>query len=236
MQGTSQLYQALLADPSSMVQWQAEIAGVIYSQDRIVSCSVSNQLFASKTLSVGSCCGAEIDLSIRNPGEIPRMAEIDLFARLSGKAGESEWIPKGVFYIDTREVDNRENSGNTNDIMTIHGYDAMLKAEQVYLQQGDVGTWPRAMTTVVNEICTRMGVELDSRTVLNGSYQVEYPNDYTMREVLGYIGAVNGGNWVITETGKLRLVRLNELPPETFLLVTENGSPIRFGEVRILVG
>lgn len=236
MQGTSQLYQALLVDPSSMVQWQAEIAGVIYSQDRIVSCSVSNQLFASKTLSVGSCCGAEIDLSIRNPGEIPRMAEIDLFARLSGKVGESEWIPKGVFYIDTREVDNRENSGNTNDIMTIHGYDAMLKAEQVYLQQGDVGTWPRAMTTVVNEICTRMGVELDSRTALNGSYQVEYPNDYTMREVLGYIGAVNGGNWIITETGKLRLVRLNELPPETFLLVTENGSPIRFGEVRILVG
>lgn len=236
MQGTSQLYQALLADPSSMVQWQAKIAGVIYSQDRIVSCSVSNQLFASKTLSVGSCCGAEIDLSIRNPGEIPRMAEIDLFVRLSGKAGESEWIPKGVFYIDTREVDNRENSGNTNDIMTIHGYDAMLKAEQVYLQQGDVGTWPRAMTTVVNEICTRMGVELDSRTALNGSYQVEYPNDYTMREVLGYIGAVNGGNWIITETGKLRLVRLNELPPETFLLVTENGSPIRFGEVRILVG
>ena len=81
-----------------------------------------------------------------------------------------------------------------------------------------------------------MGVELDSRTALNGSYQVEYPNDYTMREVLGYIGAVNGGNWNITETGKLRLVRLNELPPETFLLVTENGSPIRFGEVRILVG
>lgn len=163
MQGTSQLYQTLLADPSSMVQWQAEIAGVIYSQDRIVSCSVSNQLFSAKTLSVGSCCGAEIDLSIRNPGEIPRMAEIDLFARLSGKAGESEWIPKGVFYIDTREVDNRENSGNTNDIMTIHGYDAMLKAEQVYLQQGDVGTWPRAMTTVVNEICTRMEVELDSQ-------------------------------------------------------------------------
>ena len=93
------------------------------------------------------------------------------------------------------------------------------------------------MPDAVAEICHLMDVELDSRTVLNGSYTIDYPaNDWTLRDVLGFIGAAHAGNWIITNEGKLLLIPLfGGMPAETNYLVTENGNPITFGGVRILV-
>jgi hypothetical protein len=56
-----------------------------------------------------------------------------------------------------------------------------------------------------------------------------------MREVLGFIAAMYGGNWVITKEGKLSLITLAGLPEETNYLVTNFGNPITFGGDRILV-
>lgn len=39
-------------------------------------------------------------------------------------------------------------------------------------------------------------------------YKMEYPNDYTMREILGYIAAAHGGFWTMAGDGKLRLAQL----------------------------
>ena len=148
---------------------------------------------------------------------------------MSNGTQSSEWLQVGVFYIDTRDIDPDANT------ITLSCYDAMLKAEQTFLMEGDTGEWPRTQQAVVNAICTRMGVELDSRTVINSTYMVEYPNDYTMREILGYIAAAHGGCWIITPAGKLRLVTLGGLPAETNYLVDEYGNTITMGGVRILV-
>ena len=86
------------------------------------------------------------------------------------------------------------------------------------------------------DICARMGVTLDSRTALNAAYQVEYPNDYTMREVLGHVAAAHGGNWVMTDAGKLLLLRLGDIPAETRYLVDDaDGAALLFGNVRIVL-
>ena len=93
--------------------------------------------------------------------------------------------------------------------------------------------------TAVADIAARMGVAVDSRTVLDASFPMQYPvdddGDMTMREALGRIAVANAGNWIITDEGKLLLVGLNSMPKETNYLVTENGSAITFGGVRILV-
>lgn len=65
------------------------------------------------------------------------------------------------------------------------------------------------MTDAVAEFCRILEVELDSRTVLNPDYVIDYPTDnYTIRNVLCFIGAANCGNWIITPEGKLYLVPL----------------------------
>lgn len=119
-------------------------------------------------------------------------------------------------------------------------YDAMLKAEETWLDSSyDAKTWPMPAATAVADIAARMGVAVDSRTVLDAAFPVQYPvdsdGDMTMREALSRVAVANAGNWIITDEGKLLLVGLNSMPAETNYLITEGGNAITFGGVRILV-
>ena len=185
-------------------------------------------LFAAGTLSAGGAVAREIDVVLWDVDStsIPKMAKMKPYYRLTNGTQTSEWIQKGVFYIDTRVTDS--------GLLTIHGYDDMLKAEQVWRPQGL--TFPMSMQQAANVIAGLMGVELDSRCVFNSSYTVSYPaNEYTLRDVLRFIAAAHGGNWIMSDIGELWLVPLNTLPAETFLLCDEDGDAIQFGSDFILV-
>lgn len=174
----------------------------------IWSLTTSNALFNG--LSVGNCFSGQIDLVLA-PGEveIPKMAKMEVLVRLTNGTINTPWVSKGTYFIDAREWDF------DHKFLTITGYDAMLKCNVPYLTTGSVGNWPRKDNVVVSEICTRIGVSLDTRTVLNKSYDVQLPavssdgsDSDTVREVLGWIGAMYGGNWIINDDGKLQLIPL----------------------------
>ena len=57
-----------------------------------------------------------------------------------------------------------------------------------------------------------------------------------MEDILEGIAVSNAGNWVMSDEGKLLLLRFGDIPPETSYLVTEHGAAITLGGVRILVG
>ena len=227
MQTVSALYQQIMSG-EHYAERKINIAGTDYSEDTIVSLTTTGGLFADGTLSVGSAVSREINLSLWNISTtIPKMAKLIPYYRISNGAQTSEWVQKGVFYIDTRTLED--------GLLTIHGYDDMLKSEQVWEPDQSL-VFPMPMTQAVSIIAGIMGVEIDARTVLNSAYTVDYPaNDYTLRDVLRYIAAAHGGNWIMSDIGELWLVRLNELPAETFLLCDEDGAAISFGGDFILV-
>lgn len=175
-----------------------------YGEDRLVSVKIDGGLFPAETLTFGGCVSRQIELSFYlTNAEIPRMGRINPRVRLMNGETSSEWLSKGIYFIDTRDYND------VTGVMTLVGYDAMLKAEETYIQSGDVGTWPRTMASVAADIAERMDVELDSRSRLE-DYAVQLPTGYTMREVLGYIAAAHAGNWIITDEGKLRLIRIDD--------------------------
>ena len=227
MQTVSALYQQIMSG-EHYAERKINIAGTDYGEDTIVSLTTTGGLFADGTLSVGSAVSREINLSLWNiSATIPKMAKLIPYYRISNGAQTSEWIQKGVFYIDTRSIDS--------GLLTIHGYDDMLKAEQIWTPDQSL-EFPMPMTQVVDIIANIMGVEIDARTVLNSSYTVDYPaNDYTLRDVLRFIAAAHGGNWIMSDVGELWLVGLNDLPTETNYLCDEDGDWITFGGDRILV-
>lgn len=145
----------------------------------------------------------------------------------------SEWIPQGVFYIDTRET-----TANYDGIpvLSIHGYDAMLKTEQMYASNDTVGDAPD--TQYVQTIADAIGVDVDPRTweIMRG-YIIPFPLGYTMREILGYIAASYVGSFIMSDEGKLRLVSLLDLPdaPTESLLADDVGDVIIFGTDAIIV-
>lgn len=145
---------------------------------------------------------------------------------------ESEWIPQGVFYIDTRQV--TQNSDGL-DVLTIHGYDAMLKAEADYSSNMAVGDGYD--TAYVRAIADEIGVAVDDRTweIMGDGNIIPFPIGYSMREILGYIAALYVGSFIMTDEGKLRLISLIDLPTETNLLIDNVGDVLMFGYTAILI-
>lgn len=233
MQATSDLYQNILADPGHRKEVKMVIAGVEYTQERIISVRTGGGLFES--VGIGNAAAREIDMEILPIEDIPRQAKIELFVRLVLGDAVSEWLPKGEYFFSTRKQD--PDSG----VMSVQGFDAMLKSEQPFVEAlTGAEDFPMAPTVALAIIAAAMGVEVDDRTVLSDGFPVHYPvdeeGDMTMREVLCRLAVANAGNWTITDAGKLLLVPLNSMPAiEAGHLVTETGRYITFGGYRIRV-
>ena len=231
MHQTSELYRTLLRDPRHRKEMKVSIAGIDYGEDALLSLETSGGVF--KEPDIGCCASRQIDLSLRKFGGIPRSAKIQVFVRLAAGERVSEWIPKGVFFISTRRKDRRSG------FLELHGFDAMRRAGDVW-DIDPYANWPMSQQEAAADIARQMGVELDPRTVLSSDFPVAYPvdenGDMAMQDVLEGIAVCSAGNWVITDEGKLLLLRLGDIPPETSYLVTEHGRAITLGGVRILVG
>lgn len=230
MQVTSDLYKELLAS-GARKEIRVEVGGQIYDENSICGLSTTSSLFVNDFLSAGGAVSRQIDLVLRNYGSITKMAKIIPSYRLVLGDKVSEWIQKGVFYIDTRDPDK------TSGTLTIHGFDDMLKGSVVWNPAQDL-VFPMTFRAAAQVIAGLMGVELDNPEDISDTYQiVDYPaNNYTQRNILQFIAAAHASNFIMTDLGKLRMVGINDLPVETSSLVNERGSAILIGGVRIAVG
>ena len=212
---TSSLYNSIKARQHS-VEWKIVINGTsTYGMTDIAANvgggqslpRITRNMFPGNTPVVGACVAAMFECAIYEASaNVPRMATVVPSYRLVTETQQSEWIQLGVFYIDTRSVDAATGA------LRLSCYDRMLIADgaegKSYADVTAFTTWPQSMSAVVNEIVSIMGITLDARTTISTMYMVEYPNDYTMREVLGYIATAHAGNFTITPDNKLRLVPL----------------------------
>ena len=261
MQETSALYQELLASDHKMdtrlaigemgvlITKQGEsitFGGVSiltgttgadggYDETLLCEMETDTSVFSGETPTVGDCISSRITVEMHKPyGAIPEMARIVPYVRLRSKDGKrySEWIQKGVFYIDTRED---KDDGSAIEKIVITGYDDMLKAEQDY--PSSTLSWPAKDIDVVREIAAFLGVSIDSRTIpiINRGYTINYPAGYSCRDTLGYIAAMYAGCFVMSDLGELRLITIHGIPKETRYLIEPTGFAITFGGDRILV-
>ena len=354
MQTTSALYQQILADQNHHFDVRLTIYTGTGTQvyrswvrGELFSLSTSHAVFPTNVPSIGGAVAGTIDCVIlpTNADAIPPMARMAVEVQAVSDTLESEWIPKGTYYIDTRE--QSENAENLK-LLKIHGYDAMLKFEQMYpgdnsifapddivvdgvrtynspyLKDSDlsirIGTtniysglywgigqsadeeslmpldesnysvdsngislsaewlndlnagtyciysaveweigaetvytfsrigyfrviaqdtsdYPMLDVDMVSLMAQTIGITVDQRTIdiMDAGFEFQLPTGYTMREMLGYIASAYGGNFVISDEGKLLLIALGDFPPETNYLIDEHNNVLVFGDTRILV-
>lgn len=231
MQNTSQLYRQIIGQEGHFFESKLVIDGVTYDKSVLVEMETSSAMF-SGTPEIGKAVSGQISVKMLAPSvDIPTMAEMKPYVRAKTATQTSEWIQQGVFYIDTREMTKNEAGEN---VLSIHGFDAMLKAEQMYNGRivGD-----STDIQMVNEIAYQLGVTVDARTTaaMTSGYTIPFPSGYSYREILGYIAAMYVGCFIMSDVGELRLVSILELPPETNYLIDQVGDAITFGGDRILV-
>lgn len=186
-------------DPNHIGELLVTIDGKQYAAQDIVSCEIERNLLEN-TAEVGNATAAVLTLEISQGEAIPKRAKVVVQYRLALDDARTDYIPKGTYWINTREKDGR--------YLKLTCYDAMLMAQQDYLGDVTADDWPQQETACVTEIAQRIGVEIDPRTQIGtgDNHQVSMPVGRTMREVLEQIAAANGGNWCITPAGKLLLV------------------------------
>lgn len=261
MQTTSALYRSILADTNHWFECTVVIGNsgdliteygdkilfggtaIIVARDSPDSGFFEEQLFSVSTTqhlfdadpTLGKAIAGEIEVKMMNPaGDIPIMGEIVPYVRVCNATQKSEWIQQGVFYIDTREISNNSNGLN---ILTIHGFDAMLLTERYWQDTGRLN-WSSGTvldTAMVQEIADIIQVSVDPRTwdIMTDAFRIPPPLSYTLREVLGYIAGAYAGVFIINDVGQLRLISIADLPEETSLLVDSIGDYITFGGDRI---
>lgn len=228
-QKTSELWDKIFRMHGTIREYQFDINGVIYGPESEVSHSVSGGLY--EEFGIGNASSSHLSISFY-ADNVPRSAVIERYIRIKNNdAGlVSEWKPKGVFFANRRTEDD--------GLWTIDAFDALRKAERLWVPYGGETVFPMTMVGVVDELASMLDIEVDPRTKINPEYYIEeypYDDNYTIRDMLRFIAAAHGGNWIVTDEGRLLLVPLFSAPPETGYLVTEYGNAITIGGTRIIV-
>lgn len=211
-----------------------------FREDQLISVKTNQESFSDDQPSVGSAVAGYADVQMVAPFNVPKKARVALHIRAVNENEVSEWIPQGVFYIDTRE---QTHTNRGFDILKFKAYDAMLLAETTYPSDNQ-HDYPMLDRDMVQFIADNMkidpngrGIQVDPRTweIMTAGYYFPLPVGYSMREVLCMIAAAYGGFFIISPVGELRLVSMFDMPPETRHLITEDGFKITVGGVYILV-
>ena len=114
-------------DPNHIGELLVTIDGKQYAAQDIVSCEIERNLLEN-TAEVGNATAAVLTLEISQGETIPKRAKVVVQYRLMLDDARTDYIPKGTYWINTREKDGR--------YLKLTCYDAMLMAQQDYL--GDV--------------------------------------------------------------------------------------------------
>lgn len=201
-------------------EYSIDVGGVVYGMD-IQSAIITHPLF--DTFSVGNVCSAQLDMSFWPEAEPPRMASIKPSIR---EVGTEQWHPLGEFFIDTRSKEGGR--------MDITAYDAALKGEVEWIPDDEM-EFPMPMDEAVSIIAGLIGIAVDKKNAIRHDYTIDYPaNGYTLREVLGYIAAANGGNFFITQQNELRFVPLFGYEEEQSWSIGKRASSFqRTGDIQV---
>jgi hypothetical protein len=152
----------------------------------------SNIINPNNSISIGNTCSSSVTFSIYNPEITLENKDITIFEGVKGNSG-IEYVQIGIFTV-TKEESNGEYTKYT-------AYDKMYKAEKGYFSEL---TYPGTDKDILEEICTKLGIQL--ATSITSTHTItDKPQGYTMREMIGYMAMLQGGNAAINSDGNLEI-------------------------------
>lgn len=203
MQNRPENWAAVFAVPH-ITEYRFLINGVEYREKDIHGTPVIERPLMQEPC-IGRCCTGTLTLVIRQHENetIPKAAPVHAFCRLRTRTGDTvtDWVDQGRYWISRRSA--------SGGLTTLTCRDGMMFAGQSYFDKTSFAEWPVSMSDVCAEIADLMGVKIDERTHICSDpiQRMSFPDDDTlMSEVLSSIAAAQGGNFVMTPSGQLRLV------------------------------
>ncbi len=190
MYNTSQNYKDKILNDSTQHELNIYIDDNKIEPNHIVDFNSTLELFNNNEFCLG--CTPEIDIEF----EIDKRDLPESYNEVYIESGlEDELIPVGKFTIQSAEDDEFK--------VKIKATDYMKKFEDNKYDGSDL-TYPATMLHVLQDICTKIGVELGSTSFLNDDKQISvYDNTVSARTYLSYIAEQAEGFAVVGRDGKL---------------------------------
>lgn len=213
---TSNEYKEKILEPTRKFESEIKIGNNILTNEEVMSFNIEQSIQQDATFSIGNTISTAFNLVFFHNNII----EIDDTDIITAKLGlilnnEIEYIPMGVYNIDNIE---------TNDTTTtVLAYDNMIRFEVSYIENNEKPT----LHTVINRLIELTGVKFAG--ILNDypDYELTVLENYTCREILGFVAGILGANATIDRNGKFDFVVISNDPiygkGELFAVLTKDG-------------
>lgn len=159
-------------------------------------------------LTIGTACSNRFAFSLKYEQEIAVNTEIKPYISFDGE----EWCPLGIFYVERRYI-----RGNYASIIC---YDKMYSLSENYSTSLSV---PTTASALLRELCSNYGITC--RNYGSGFEVGKIPTDCTIREMIGYIAAVNNAIAKFDRNGELVMIIYRGA--QDFMLFDENCMEVK---------
>lgn len=159
-------------------------------------------------MTVGTACANRFAFSLIYEKEIGVQSEVKPYISFDGE----EWCPLGVFFVSRRYIRGKYAS--------IICYDKMYSLDMDYTCSLSV---PTTTSALLREICSNNGITCSN---YGEDFEVKkIPSDCTVKDVIGYIAALNYCNAKFNRDGSLVLIKYSAVTRD-FILEPENCMKI----------
>ena len=198
MYNTSQNYKDKILNDSTQHELNIYIDNNKIEPNHIIDFKSTLELFNNNEFCLG--CTPEIDIEF----EIDKRDLPEVYNEVYVETGiDGEVVPIGYFTIQ-KPIEDDEFK------VKIKATDYMKKFEDNKYDGSNLN-YPATMLQVLQDICTKIGVELGSTSFLNADKQIAvYDNTVTARTYIGYIAEQAGGFAVIGRDRKLYIKTFGE--------------------------
>lgn len=169
----SEKLMELAQSSGRQVRCRIEAGNEAYLDDRILEFDFDDVVHPD-WFTLGTTCANRFSFSVRYGAQLNVRDIVKPYISFDGE----EWCPLGIFYVARRYV-----RGN---YATITCYDRMYSLDMKYETSL---SFPADTAAVLEDICTSCGIECAD---YGNAYEVEsIPENATVRDVIGYIAAIN---------------------------------------------
>lgn len=224
MYSVSDKFKQYSALRDRIVQAQVDINGAIYGIDSIVEFVIEDSIVTEEDFELGSVVSSTLSLTIKTDDFIANNAEIKPYIRFVSEGDPTEWLPLGVFYVDSRK--------KQNGVWKFSAFDRLILSQALY--ETDL-QFPTTMEQVLTEVCSHLGIVTEPTVVVDPTLMIntkpEY-GTYTYRDIIRFIATTCGKCARMSKNGKLDFVDVSnrvaiESIPASDITRCEETNPLK---------
>jgi len=186
----SDKFKSAIESTSRSMSCKAYLRGIELSVDKILKLDIEDNINNGDYFTIGEVPSRSLTIEMIGVQGLVEGDEIKPYYGVEVSPGKFEYVPCGVFYVDSLTINKDKISATC--------YDKMLSLEEEYTPNIAI---PVTLTEIMNDICQQKGIEFEG----------ELPNitlsksikGYSYREMIGFIASFCGGNAKFNRLGKL---------------------------------